>query len=190
MVRKPKTIPGPSRLSQILVQLTKEPRPRLAGLKSLHLTLAARNDHFGARHFVKEDLPRIRYANPEIEIQVNKTPKSLSDRWKPEMIIEFSEVDILVAAHLLYAWLACIADNGTKRTLSMEQKWSSTIFTELMDMTAGTWWAQWKKERIEAGLPIVEEPKPEQKKVPHLPSGTAFLLDPSRPKTGAAAVLP
>lgn len=50
MARKgPRGVPGPSRLSQILLHLNKAPRPHLAGLKNLKLTLAARNDHFGAR---------------------------------------------------------------------------------------------------------------------------------------------
>lgn len=43
------------------------------------------------RHFVKEDLPRIRYANPAIDIQVNRLPKSREDTWQPEMVMEFGE---------------------------------------------------------------------------------------------------
>ena len=50
MPRKPKTIPGPSRLSRILAHLMQEPRPFLPNLKSLQLTYAYRNDHFGARY--------------------------------------------------------------------------------------------------------------------------------------------
>lgn len=49
MPRKPKFIPGPSRLSIILKELNKEPKLSLTGLREISLTLAARNDHFGAR---------------------------------------------------------------------------------------------------------------------------------------------
>lgn len=45
----PKPLPGPSRLSQILQNLNKAPRATLVGVKSVTLTLAQRNDHFGAR---------------------------------------------------------------------------------------------------------------------------------------------
>lgn len=45
----PKPILGPSRLSQILKNLNKAPRATLVGVKAVTLTLAQRNDHFGAR---------------------------------------------------------------------------------------------------------------------------------------------
>ena len=46
----PKPSLGPSRLSQILQKLKAEPKPVLApSLRSLKLTYAKRNDHFGAR---------------------------------------------------------------------------------------------------------------------------------------------
>ena len=41
-------------------------------------------------HFVKEDLPRIRYANPAIDIQVTKLLKTKEESWKPEMEVELS----------------------------------------------------------------------------------------------------
>ncbi|KAI0641088.1 hypothetical protein C8Q79DRAFT_1003830 [Trametes meyenii] len=152
MPRKPKTIPGPSRLSVILARLTQEPRPHLPNLKSLHLTYAYRNDHFGARHFVKEDLPRIRYANPTLDIRVDKKLKTKEEAWKPEMVVELK--------------------NGTTHKLDIDGKWSSTIFHDLMDLSAGSWWQKWKKERAAAGEPVTPLP-PSQKA-----------------KTGAAAVLP
>lgn len=109
MPRRPKVPLGPSRLSQVLQALKKEPQPQLDTVKSLKLTLAFRNDHFGARyvslrlavhacfismhhrHFVKEDLRRIRFVNPNMEIQVNKILKSPEETWSPEMQIEFRE---------------------------------------------------------------------------------------------------
>ena len=40
-------------------------------------------------HFLKDDLPRIRYANPKIDIQVNKLPKTRDETWEPELVLEF-----------------------------------------------------------------------------------------------------
>jgi small subunit ribosomal protein S25 len=56
--------------------------------------------------------------------------------------------------------------------------WSSKIFEELMDTAGGDSWTRWKSERVEAGLPIVDEP-PE-----------SHLLSMPKPVVGAAAVLP
>lgn len=50
MARRPKPILGPSQLSKILANLRKSPLPRLANVRSLQMTLASRNDHFGARY--------------------------------------------------------------------------------------------------------------------------------------------
>lgn len=41
-----------------------------------------------SRHFVKDELPRIRYANPRMDIQVNKLPKTPQDNFKPEVTLE------------------------------------------------------------------------------------------------------
>ncbi|KAH9964641.1 hypothetical protein BC827DRAFT_1265890 [Russula dissimulans] len=154
----PKPLPGRSRLSQILQNLNKAPRPTLVGVKSISLTLAQRNDHFGARHFLKEDLPRIRYANPKIDIHVNKLVKTKDETYHPELVLEFSD--------------------GRKQRLYLHNKWSSTIFQELMDTAGGNSWTRWKAERSEAGLPVVDVPL--QSPAP----------PPPRPATGAAAVLP
>jgi hypothetical protein len=50
MPRKPAFVPTPSRLSQILAELKKEPRPQLTKLKGLKITYAYRNDHWGVRY--------------------------------------------------------------------------------------------------------------------------------------------
>ncbi|KAI0324454.1 hypothetical protein GY45DRAFT_1331544 [Cubamyces sp. BRFM 1775] len=150
MPRKPKTIPGPSRLSVILARLTQEPRPHLPNLKSLRLTYAYRNDHFGARHFVKEELPRIRYANPTIDIQVDKKLKTKEETWKPEMVVELK--------------------NGATHKLDLDGKWSTTIFSELMELSAGSWWQKYKKDRAAAGESAIPPPQ--------------------KAKSGAAAILP
>jgi len=172
MPRKPKTIPGPSRLSKILESLTKSPRPYMSNLKALKVTLAVRNDHFGARHFLKNDLPRIRYANPALEIEVNKKAKTPADHWKPEMTLEFRD--------------------GSTQTLNLDKKWSSTIFEEVMDLAGGSPWERWKRERKAAGLPVVDVPEPKVKTAspkadkPKVDYSSLFNTG----KTGAAAVLP
>ena len=42
---------------------------------------------------MKEDLPSIQFANPELEVRVNKVPKSPADTWKAEMQLDFSMYD-------------------------------------------------------------------------------------------------
>ena len=39
---------------------------------------------------MKEDLPRIRYANPAIDIFVDKKLKTKEETWDPEMVVELS----------------------------------------------------------------------------------------------------
>ncbi|KAH7910016.1 hypothetical protein BJ138DRAFT_1153930 [Hygrophoropsis aurantiaca] len=184
MPRKPKTIPGPSRLSKVLSELKKGPTLSLTGLRGLSLTLAARNDHFGARHFLKDELPRIRYANPNLNVEVTKLLKSRTDVWKPEMIVEF--------------------ENGDKSTIDMSDKWSTTITKELMDLAGGDIWKQYKTSALSSGLPLlpgeeerlarlkVRMPQPKTtRKAEDLETIVQDMLsDPNRPKTGAAAVLP
>lgn len=50
MPRFSKALPGPSKLSVVLANLNKQPRAALPSLKSLAITFASRNDHFGARY--------------------------------------------------------------------------------------------------------------------------------------------
>ncbi|THH30401.1 hypothetical protein EUX98_g3800 [Antrodiella citrinella] len=181
MPRKAKVVLGPSNLSKVLESLTKGPKPDMAKLKLLKLTYATRNDHFGARHFAKNDLPRIRYANPSVTIEVNKLQKTKEESWKPEMVVELKD--------------------GTSRTLDLDKKWSSTIFEELMDLAGGHPWERWKRERIAAGLPFVDRPEPKSKSTPTPRKSRSkkskadapldisqLFLNPN--KKGAAAVLP
>lgn len=66
-----------------------------------------------------------------------------------------------------------------------------------MDIGGGANWAKWKRERLSAGLPVVEVPQP-KKVVPKAPAWVGekkttepleeLVLDSS--KTGAAAILP
>ncbi|RDB24602.1 hypothetical protein Hypma_008216 [Hypsizygus marmoreus] len=216
MGRRAKFVPtGPSHLARVLAGLNTQPKLTLSNLKTLKLSLAFRNDHFGARHFVKEQLPRIRYANPNLDIQVEKVRKTAQEAWRPEMELEFTD--------------------GQQKTLDMHEKWSSTILKELMEVAGGDAWAQWKLEAAATGQPLVpgEEsedsvvkrpaptplpslklfratappppaPESESSKEKHTLeqaiAGEASLkaeekqadipIPPPRPKTGAAAVLP
>ncbi|KAG1741784.1 uncharacterized protein EDB91DRAFT_1222099 [Suillus paluster] len=184
MPRKPKSIPGPSRLSIILKDLNKEPRLSLTGLRGISLTMAARNDHFGARHFVKEELTRIRYANPQLNVEVNKRPKTIQDLWTPEMVVEF--------------------EDGAKTTIDMSNKWSTSIAKELMDLAGGDSWKEYKAAAQAAGLPILPGEENERlaaakkrtpKSNPRSPENLEAMVEnmlssPERPKTGAAAILP
>ncbi|KAJ7596688.1 hypothetical protein C8J56DRAFT_737576, partial [Mycena floridula] len=124
-----------TKLSQILRHLNAEPTLHLPTTKSLKITYASHNDHFGARHFVKEQLPRIRYANPNLEIQVLKVKKSKEEQWRPQLDITFEE--------------------GTSHTFNLQDKWSTTIVRELMDVAGGNPWEKWKADAIKAQKPIV-----------------------------------
>ncbi|KAF8508475.1 hypothetical protein JB92DRAFT_3144999 [Gautieria morchelliformis] len=112
----PKPLPGPTRLSQIVKHLQQEPVPSLPALSSLKLRYALRNDHFGARHFVKDDLPRIAYTNPSLKIVVDKMDKKTEDTLTPQMELVFID--------------------GSQHKIDMEKKWSSAIFTELLELHA------------------------------------------------------
>lgn len=41
------------------------------------------------RHFIQESLPRIRYANPDLDIEVVKWRKEKNDHWRPELALTF-----------------------------------------------------------------------------------------------------
>ncbi|CAA7267683.1 unnamed protein product [Cyclocybe aegerita] len=137
MASKSTSVPaGIERLTKLLSHLNKAPRLTLPGVKSLSVSYAFRNDHFGARHFVKKDLPRIRWANPELDIDVKRPHKEVNERWKPELIVTF--------------------DQGLPVSFSLQDKHSSTILKELMNAAGGEPWAAYVRSRKAAGLPIIE----------------------------------
>ncbi|KAG6829900.1 hypothetical protein H0H92_003033 [Tricholoma furcatifolium] len=137
--------PSPTHLGKVLAHLKAEPRLSLHNIKSIKLSLAFRNDHFGARHFVKEQLPRIQYANPNLNIQVEKWKKTKKDAWRPEMELEL--------------------ENGEQKIINMHEKWSTTILKELMEVAGGEPWAKWKLEATAAGIPVVPGEENERKVV-------------------------
>ncbi|CAE6430543.1 hypothetical protein ACGC1H_001235 [Rhizoctonia solani] len=102
-----------------LSQLTKQPIPYFkSGVKSLQLDLAPKNAHWGARHFLKDDLPRIAYANPDVTYRVNKfrqfTPE---DPWKPLLQLEFAD--------------------GTKHDVPVDGRRSEEILKDVMKLAGG-----------------------------------------------------
>lgn len=99
-------------IGKAMSQLSKQPIPYLKPtVKSLILRLAPRNGHWGARyagvifiskytklftgkyrHFLKEDLPRIAYANPNVVFHVDKSRQLTIERpWAPSLKLEFGE---------------------------------------------------------------------------------------------------
>jgi hypothetical protein len=57
--------------------------------KSFNLCLSIQLTECVHSHFLKEDLPRIRHANPKIDIQVKKLVKTKDETWQPELVLEF-----------------------------------------------------------------------------------------------------
>ncbi|KAF9482390.1 hypothetical protein BDN70DRAFT_853419 [Pholiota conissans] len=136
MPPRSQTFPGGIvRLSKLLSHLNAPPKLVLPGVKSLRLSLSAKGDHFGAQHFVKDQLPRIRYANPNLNIEVLKVPKTPEEKWRPEMEVEL--------------------ENGTVQKLDMDEKWSTSITKELMDLTGSPEWQKHVFSCKNAGLPIL-----------------------------------
>ncbi|CAE6479433.1 unnamed protein product [Rhizoctonia solani] len=106
-------------LGKSLPHLTKQPIPYFKpGVKSLRLDLAPKNAHWGARHFLKDDLPRIAYANPDVTYQVNKFRQfTREDPWKPSLQLEFAD--------------------GTKRDIEVDGKRSEEIMKDVMKLAGG-----------------------------------------------------
>jgi hypothetical protein len=42
-------------------------------------------------HFVRQNLPKIRFDNPNLVIEVERVKKTEKERWRPEMELEFGE---------------------------------------------------------------------------------------------------
>ncbi|KAJ7127191.1 hypothetical protein C8R44DRAFT_668218 [Mycena epipterygia] len=141
MVRGKRLPSGPSTLARLVAHLKAPPKLTLPYLSSLRLTLAARNDHFGARHFLKEQLPRIRYANPNLDIHVRKMTKRPTDHWRPELELSFHD--------------------GKSQTLNLHGNWSTAIVRKLMDSAGSPTWARWKAEAARSGLPLIPGAAPE-----------------------------
>ncbi|CAE6534066.1 unnamed protein product [Rhizoctonia solani] len=99
--------------------LTKQPVPYFKlGVKSLRLDLAPKNGHWGARHFLKDDLPRIAHANPGVTYEVNKFRQfTEEDPWKPSLQLEFVD--------------------GTKHDIQVDGRRSEEILKDVMKLAGG-----------------------------------------------------
>ncbi|KIY52938.1 hypothetical protein FISHEDRAFT_69395 [Fistulina hepatica ATCC 64428] len=118
---------GPSRLTQALQHLRTKPSLELSPtVRGLRIKYAFRNDHFGARYFVRESLPRIRYANPKLDVKIERLKKTIEDQWEPELEVIFS--------------------TGPKKMINPQGKQSSEILEELMSIAGGPQWLEWKAE--------------------------------------------
>jgi small subunit ribosomal protein S25 len=119
---------------------------------------------------------------------VAKIPKTKDEQWTPEMVVEFRASQCLFKPHAFALVTHCLLyiGDGTQKTIDMDQKWSSTIYEELMELGGGPAWTRWKDERKAEGLPAVEIPVPVAK--PRTQQSLPFQINPL--KTGAAAVLP
>ncbi|KAF7327542.1 L51-S25-CI-B8 domain-containing protein [Mycena kentingensis (nom. inval.)] len=131
----PRAATGPSPLSQIVANLKAQPRLALPQISSLRLTLAARNDHFGARYFLKEQLPRIRFANPDLQIAVRRFNKHKAHNWRPDIVLSLQD--------------------GTTQSISLHGKWSTTIVREVMEYGGSPAWTRWKEEVARSGAPLL-----------------------------------
>ncbi|KAG9003756.1 hypothetical protein FRB90_011130 [Tulasnella sp. 427] len=109
------TPPKPTSLAKALAHLTKQPQPKVSPkLRSLSLTFAKRNAHYGARYFAKEELPRVSYANPNLKVSVERKEHLLDSPWAPKLRAEFAD--------------------GTKATIDMTKKRSTAILEELLNL--------------------------------------------------------
>jgi len=128
-------IPGTIRLAKLISHLNATPKLSLNGLKRLKLTYAFGNDHFGARHFARQNLPKIRFDNPNLVIEVERERKTKDELWRPEMELEF--------------------EDGETTLLDLDNKWSSTILKELMTIAGGDPWKKHVAASTAAGLPPI-----------------------------------
>ncbi|KAI6142075.1 hypothetical protein BKA82DRAFT_64474, partial [Pisolithus tinctorius] len=129
----------PSHLSKVLQNLNTGPRLALdRNLKAVRLRMV-KDEHVGARHFVKDELPRIRWANPALDIQVVRAGKQQDEVMRgiarPEMEVEY--------------------ENGVTKTIDMSHKWSTTITKELMDIAGGDAWKAYRAAAMKAGHPLL-----------------------------------
>ncbi|KAF9042124.1 hypothetical protein BJ165DRAFT_1315982, partial [Panaeolus papilionaceus] len=123
------------KLSKLLTHLKSSPKLTLNGVKALRLSYAFQNDHFGARHFVANDLPRIRYANPDLQVQVDRVRKTKEDNWAAAMELEFND--------------------GKTHKVDISDKWSTSILKEIMEKAGGDPWKTHVAESKAAGLPVL-----------------------------------
>ncbi|KXN86145.1 hypothetical protein AN958_10449 [Leucoagaricus sp. SymC.cos] len=154
---------GPSKLSLFLAHLNQEPKLQLHNVTSLEIRWNAKNNGFGARHFVKDALPRIRWANPSLDIQADKV---WTERVKQRIELIFA--------------------SGQTRTIEMDERRSTDIIKEVMDLAGGEPWRAYKKRREEEGEPIL----PGGEKAYKLLKAQKTTAPPVKPRSSGAASKP
>ncbi|KJA21860.1 hypothetical protein HYPSUDRAFT_165018, partial [Hypholoma sublateritium FD-334 SS-4] len=137
MPARSETLPGGIiRLNKLVSWLNAAPKLQLPGVKALRISFSGQTmNHIGARQFVKEELPRIRWVNPKLAVEVQKVRKTPAEKWRPEMEVEL--------------------EDGTVHKVDMNNKYSSSITEELMEMTGGDVWRKYAFASRNAGIPVV-----------------------------------
>ena len=90
---------------------------------------------------MKYQLPRIRYANQELDIAVNKTVlKNSKDAPKAQMALEFSKISVCLCTRV-QSMLTTIIEDGTAKIMDISSNRSSEgILDELMEVATGERW--------------------------------------------------
>ncbi|KAI6022141.1 hypothetical protein BKA83DRAFT_4275522 [Pisolithus microcarpus] len=207
MIKRP--LP-PSHLFKVLQNLNTGPRLVLdRNLRAIRLRMV-KDEHVGARHFVKEELPRIRWTNPALDIQVVKAGAAKAQTRERQ-----GEQQDQVMREVVRPTMEVEYENGTIKTIDISNKWSTTITKELMDVAGGDTWKAYRTAALKAGHPLL--PGEERERVvaagrdAQRDSATwkaggvsprregerekevrvqEMLSAPDRPKMGAAAILP
>jgi len=91
---------------------------------------------------VKDALPRIQWANPSLQVEVDKV-------WKAEGPVK-QNIQLTFAS-------------GKTRTIEMDNKWSTAIIRELMEAAGGDPWREYKKLRTAEGLSLLPGEEDEHK---------------------------
>lgn len=210
MIKRP--IP-PSHLSKVLQNLNTGPRLALdRNLKAVRLRMV-KDEHVGARHFVKDELPRIRWANPALDIQVVRAGSSTKTQTHEGRGQEEQQDE--VTRGIARPEMEVEYENGATKTIDMSHKWSTAITKELMDIAGGDAWKAYRAAAMKAGHPLL--PGEDRERV--VAASRAVRRDssagkaggvvsrregeserearvqemlgaPDRPRTGAAAILP
>lgn len=107
---------------------------------------------------MKEELPRIRFANPALVIEVDKL-----DPTNPKQKAQKSSITLEYGAlfwplSTTYINLACSA-NRPAQTISITQARSTGLLTDLMALAGSPAWSEWVKQRTAKGEPIIPEPE-------------------------------
>ena len=88
------------------------------------------------RHFLKEDLPRIAYANPNVVYRVDKSRQlTIEKPWAPSLQLEFGESSALLRFLL---WTNRGIVDGTKHDIEVDGKQSGEIMKQVMKIAGGS----------------------------------------------------